>query len=345
MALERPRLQSLAYRLVDDSGEVPDVLQEVYLAAYRGMPKYRGDARLATWLYRITYNACLAHRARRPEVAETQPDVGPAHPDHAGVVAERLDLAAALAALPLEQRALVLMVDRDGFDYQAVAEALGVPLGTVARASRRPGRNCAGPCPWAPRRMAVRHDYDSLVEGQRRDLELGAALAALPQPELPDDMDARLRAAVEKERRRNRRRPGWPELLAVLLLAAVVVGALAWRYVPPRASTMGQVRSAIELRRDSLIPTPPQAAIARGRMTSDERDALERQVAKNIVAICTPRFALEQIVEGRAPQDAVQVSANALASGMAWPAPVARPPCRRPGLRAAQLGRLDRRPH
>lgn len=133
MALERPRLQSLAYRLVDDSGEVPDVLQEVYLAAYRGMPKYRGDARLATWLYRITYNACLAHRARRPEVAETQLDAEPAaHPDHAGVVAQRLDLAAALAELPIEQRALVLMVDRDGFDYQAAAEALGVPLGTVS---------------------------------------------------------------------------------------------------------------------------------------------------------------------------------------------------------------------
>ena len=47
-------------------------------------------------------------------------------------MAERLDLAAALAALPIEQRALVLMVDRDGFDYQAAAEALWVPLGTVS---------------------------------------------------------------------------------------------------------------------------------------------------------------------------------------------------------------------
>ena len=113
----------------------------------------------------------------------------------------------------------------------------------------------------------MRQDYDSLVEGQRRDLELGAALAALPQPELPDDVEDRLRAAVEKERRRNRRRPGWPELLAVLLLVAVVGGS--WPGATRRrASTMDQVRSAIELRRDSLIPTPPQAAIARGRMTS-----------------------------------------------------------------------------
>ena len=132
LAPERERLESLAYRLLDDSAEVPDVLQEVYLSAYRGLPKYRGDARLATWLYRITYNACLAQQSRRLEVAEAKTDAGPSQSDHAGAVAQRLDLAAALAELPLEQRALVLMVDRDGFDYQAAAEALGVPLGTVS---------------------------------------------------------------------------------------------------------------------------------------------------------------------------------------------------------------------
>jgi hypothetical protein len=172
----------------------------------------------------------------------------------------------------------------------------------------------------------MRPDIERLVEGQRRDLRLGAALAALPQPELPDDVDARLRAAVEKERRRNQRRPGWPELLAVLLLVAVVGGALAWRYVPPSSSTMDQVRSAIELRRDSLIPTPPKAAIARGRMTVAERAALEKQVARSIAASCTPRFALEQVVDGHAPRNAVQVTANALASGADWPAPVAQQP-------------------
>ena len=132
MAPERARLESLAYRLLDDSGEVADVLQEVYLSAYRGLAKYRGDARLATWLYRITYNACLAHRARRPEIAEARDEARPSQPDHAEAAATRLDLAEALAELPLEQRALVLMIDRDGFDYQAAAEALSIPLGTVS---------------------------------------------------------------------------------------------------------------------------------------------------------------------------------------------------------------------
>ena len=43
----------------------------------------------------------------------------------------------------------------------------------------------------------MNQDHDELVEKRSRDLELGAALAALPRPELPDDMDARLRAALE----------------------------------------------------------------------------------------------------------------------------------------------------
>ena len=132
IAPERSRLESLAHRLLDDGSDVADVLQEVYLSAYRALPKYRSDARLATWLYRITYNACLRHQARRPETAEAKADRGPPSPDHAASVAARLDLAAALAELPIEQRALVLMIDRDGFDYRAAATALSIPLGTVS---------------------------------------------------------------------------------------------------------------------------------------------------------------------------------------------------------------------
>lgn len=132
LAPERPRLETLAYRLLDDQADIADVLQDVYLSAYRALPAYRGDARLATWLYRITYNACLRHQARRPDAADLEPGEERPAPDHATAVAARLDLAAALAELPIEQRALVLMVDRDGFDYAAAAEALSIPLGTVS---------------------------------------------------------------------------------------------------------------------------------------------------------------------------------------------------------------------
>ena len=63
---------------------------------------------------------------------------------------------------------------------------------------------------------------------QRRDLELGAALSALPYPQLPDDMDARLRAAIEVERRRRRRRRSVAALgLAASWRRIVLGGALA----------------------------------------------------------------------------------------------------------------------
>jgi RNA polymerase sigma factor (sigma-70 family) len=75
LAPERPRLESLAGRLLDDSGDVADVLQEVYLSAYRALPRYRGDSRIGTWLYRITYNACLHHASRRSRAV----DAGDAH--------------------------------------------------------------------------------------------------------------------------------------------------------------------------------------------------------------------------------------------------------------------------
>jgi hypothetical protein len=81
----------------------------------------------------------------------------------------------------------------------------------------------------------MRSDVDRQVEARSRDLELGAALARLPQPELPEELDDRLRSAVEGERRRNLRRPGWPELLVVLAIVLLVAGTHAWRHVPPVA--------------------------------------------------------------------------------------------------------------
>lgn len=132
LAPERPRLESLASRLLDDHADVADVLQEVYLSAYHALPRYRGDARLGTWLYRIAYNACIRHQARRPATGDAEVDRRRPSPDHAASVAVRLDLETALALLPIEQRALVLMIDRDGFDYRAAAEALSIPLGTVS---------------------------------------------------------------------------------------------------------------------------------------------------------------------------------------------------------------------
>jgi RNA polymerase sigma-70 factor (ECF subfamily) len=131
-----PSLRALAYRLLGDRDRMDDVLQEAYVRAYRSLPRFRRRAALGTWLYRITYNACLDElkRSRRGaavplddlgEPPDPQPDLGEA-------VAWRRDLAAALAGLAPEDRAAVLLVDAQGLDYRDAAEVMGVPPGTVA---------------------------------------------------------------------------------------------------------------------------------------------------------------------------------------------------------------------
>lgn len=128
-------LRALAYRLLGDAERMDDVLQDVYVKAYRGLASFRGDSSPGTWLYRITYNACLDHLRRTPRAMTVAlDDVGdrPAPGgDPADQVVVRSSLADALASLPSEQRAAVLLVDAEGFDHARAAEILGVAEGTV----------------------------------------------------------------------------------------------------------------------------------------------------------------------------------------------------------------------
>jgi RNA polymerase sigma-70 factor (ECF subfamily) len=134
-------LRALAYRLLGDAQQMDDVLQDVYVKAYRGMATFRGDASPGTWLYRVTYNACL-DQLRRSKRADVVPldglaDRASADADPGDRAAMRSNLADALAALSPEQRAAVLLVDAEGFDHAAAARILGVAEGTVhSRLSR-----------------------------------------------------------------------------------------------------------------------------------------------------------------------------------------------------------------
>jgi RNA polymerase sigma-70 factor (ECF subfamily) len=136
-----PGLRSLAFRLLGDAGRMDDVLQEAYVKAYRGLASFRRESSLHTWLYRITYNACMDDLRRRPRMAdvpiESVDDRPSGVPDPGERAVLRSGLAAALSALPADQRAAVLLVDAEGFDYAAAAKVLGVAEGTVAsRVSR-----------------------------------------------------------------------------------------------------------------------------------------------------------------------------------------------------------------
>jgi RNA polymerase sigma-70 factor (ECF subfamily) len=129
-------LRALAYRLLGDRDRMDDALQEAYVKAFRALPRFRGESQLGTWLHRIVYRACLdeLERATRVRAVPLDDHHGhvPAGPDHADGVVGRSALEAALAGLAAQDRAAVVLVDAQGFDYRAAADVLGIPEGTVA---------------------------------------------------------------------------------------------------------------------------------------------------------------------------------------------------------------------
>jgi RNA polymerase sigma-70 factor (ECF subfamily) len=146
------RYKNLVYaivcRMVNDRTQADDLAQDVFLKVHRGLPYFRGDARLSTWIYRIVQNICSEARARQsPDMPlddgrEDRRPIEPGASDGAFADLELRDrLNKALAQLPEHYRFLVAAHYLDGVQYEALAETLGVPLGTVKthlyRAKRR----------------------------------------------------------------------------------------------------------------------------------------------------------------------------------------------------------------
>lgn len=134
------RLWAVALRTLGDREEAADAVQDALLSAYRSAATYRGDAKVTTWLHRVVVNACL-DRVRRAKARPTVPmpeGGGPADPrDRLGDRETALEIESALATLPVEQRAALVLVEIHGLPVDDVAAVLGVPAGTVkSRCSR-----------------------------------------------------------------------------------------------------------------------------------------------------------------------------------------------------------------
>ena len=135
VALTRDRLYAVALRLLRDPEDAADALQDALLQAYRAAASYRGEARVTTWLHRVVVNACLDRlRRRAARATEPLPD-GPAEPVAPGDPYEQretaLEIETALAALPVDQRAALVLVDVHGLGVEEAARVLGCPVGTV----------------------------------------------------------------------------------------------------------------------------------------------------------------------------------------------------------------------
>ncbi|GIE80881.1 RNA polymerase sigma factor SigM [Actinoplanes philippinensis] len=136
----RDRLWAVALRTIGDREEAADAVQDALLNAHRNAAKFRGEAAVTTWLHRIVVNACL-DRMRRRQAHPTVPlpdgnrdDDRPTGPEPAAPAPDQdtvLVVRDALAALPFEQRAAIVLVDVQGYGVAEAAEMLGVAEGTI----------------------------------------------------------------------------------------------------------------------------------------------------------------------------------------------------------------------
>lgn len=132
----------MVWRLTSDRSRTDDLAQEVFLKIYRGLPYFRGEARLSTWIFRIVSNVCAQDRAQRRTETSTDLVREPGVADGAFAELELRDrLDKAIAQLPENYRLLIAAHYLEGVQYEALAEALDIPIGTVKthlyRAKRR----------------------------------------------------------------------------------------------------------------------------------------------------------------------------------------------------------------
>ena len=125
---------ALIARTVQDRGRAEDLAQDVFLRVHKGLPYFRGEARLSTWIYRIVANVCVQPPARLRAVSldDDRTRIQPAAADRQfGDLELRDRLEKAIARLPANYRLLVAAHYLDGVQYEELADALQLPLGTL----------------------------------------------------------------------------------------------------------------------------------------------------------------------------------------------------------------------
>ena len=149
-------IYALVYRLTENPEDARDLTQDTFLSALRSIRKFRGDAELKTWLFRIAINESRNRfrwwkRRRRELTISMDANIGDSEtplsdlltdasesPEDAALVREReYALKAALQDLPVVFREAIVLCDVEGFSYEETATALGIGMGTVkSRISR-----------------------------------------------------------------------------------------------------------------------------------------------------------------------------------------------------------------
>jgi RNA polymerase sigma-70 factor (ECF subfamily) len=137
------RLFNTVYRMVDNAEDAQDVVQEAFLHAYQSLESFKGDSLFFTWLYRIAVNTAISFKRKKRVMVRIDGPGGDAviepldpselaRPGHALEQAEQEQrIQKALTRLSPEHRAVLVLKDMEGQKYEEMAEALGVPIGTI----------------------------------------------------------------------------------------------------------------------------------------------------------------------------------------------------------------------
>lgn len=131
----RPHVYGMCVRFAGNHHDADDLAQEVFLRAYRGLSRFRRQARFSTWLHRIAVNTCLNWAATRPSKVEDLPDDIPdPHPEQLERISREqraLAVRKAVAGLPAKQRLTLVLRCYHGLPHREIAAVMNSPVGTV----------------------------------------------------------------------------------------------------------------------------------------------------------------------------------------------------------------------
>lgn len=133
----RRQVYHLCHRFVHNHEDASDLAQDVFVRAFKGLQRFKGDASLATWLYRIGVNVCLNRVAvKRPQQAPldeaSNVDASTVDPLHALLRGERaVAVQAAIERLPPKQKATLMLRVYQECSHEEIANALGSTVGAV----------------------------------------------------------------------------------------------------------------------------------------------------------------------------------------------------------------------
>ena len=141
----RSMVYRVAYQFAGNHHDAEDIAQEVFIKVYRSLDRFRQDAQLTSWMYRIVMNACIDHRRRHSPAAlasfgeeaehrmlnTPEESPGPEDTTYAGEIGEMLE--AEVGRLPPGQRMVFIMRHHHGLKLGEIADSLGLAEGTVKR--------------------------------------------------------------------------------------------------------------------------------------------------------------------------------------------------------------------